>query len=362
MLPVSGNVQIVFVSTRFGSFPSHPVPHVSLRRCANSICCAGFARKLMRTSRARAEMDMKGAICYHMGPMGRAVERPRPYGVPSYDRLDPDVPPSDAMWSLDTLLRILVEPAGFFRDRRSDCAFSHVASFCMIHAVVLTVVGFAAATIGEAAAGNITGTTAESLRTVSILAICAAAAAMAALIVSVALAGLLHPIVMLVGGRGGYRATYAAVVYGAAPAGLTFVLGLYLAQLMPNSGGPGFAVWLNVAGMLWSVALFAMGVTELNGMNALSGSIVTLVPMAAIAALAAWLAGPEAPPRGLRALTIDISGITWHNPFQGGLPSLRDKPWIVSSTKARKRHSRSSVAARRPKGSLQRARNAPVRR
>ncbi len=320
-------------------------------------------------------MDMNDGFCYHIGSVGGAAGRPRPYGVPAYERRDAYLPPSSAMWSLETLLRILVEPAGFFRDRRDDCAFSQVASFCIIHAVVMTVVGLAAGFIGAAAVGQAPDTLADSIRTVSALAIYAAVAALASFALSVAIAALLHPLVWLLRGTGGFRATYASVVYAAAPAGLLFVLGVYVAELMPEESGASIAVWLNLAGALWAVALFGMGVTEMNGMNALSGSLVTIAPLAALAAVAVWLAGPDAGRRGLQVPTFTISGITVRNPVRSLLPTLslnsEGAAQRAATAGTRKRDGKSSVRNgrsgisapnRRAKASQRRAGSGPANR
>ena len=267
-----------------------------------------------------------------------------------------DLPPSGAMWSLETLLRILVEPAGFYRDRSGDCAFSHVASFCMIHAVVLTVVGIAAGLIGQSALAVAAATLAEALRVVSTIAIWATIAALLSLAASVIIAALMHPVVLLVGGRGGFKATYAAVVYAAAPAGLTCVLGLYLPEVMPDGGGSAISVWLNVAGALWSVALFAMGVTELHRMDALGGSIVTIAPLAAVATVAAWLVGPENDRRVLLKPDLIAIGIAMPHPLEGGLPNIRAIPLVKGEQKAQDRRVRPTASNRQPEASRQRAR------
>jgi hypothetical protein len=299
---------------------------------------------------------MKNSICYDSPSVGGSSHWHRPYGVPHYVDVGPDFSTSSAMWSLDTVLRIMLEPAGFFRDRRQDCAFSTVAAFGMIHAVVLTVVGFVAGLIGVAASGDVPSTAAETVRMLAALGVYASVAAVVTFVVSAIIAMALHLVALIVRGRGGFEATYAAVVYAAAPAGLTFVLGLYITELVPDtSGGSALATWLNVGGVLWSLALFGIGMSELHGLNALEGTAVTTVPLAAAALLAIWVANPSlAPWHGLieshpEARRHLIPGLPLPNPLHGVLPGYQTKAVKSPPMASAEKHAPSKPkASRRP--------------
>ena len=222
-------------------------------------------------------------ICLPRG--GRPI-----YGVPGPGPKTEDWQGSSAMWSLDVLLRILVEPVPFFRERRQDCAFSSVAAFCMVHALVATTVGYVAGVIGQIAAGSGPANPVEIAVSLSIMALTASAVAVLSLVVTVTLAAVLHPLAMVLRGRGGFQATYAAVVYSLAPVSVTLVLAIYVSELMTDSEAARItAQWLAASGVIWSLALFGVAITTIQPLDMLSGVIVACIPVAAVSASLAWL-------------------------------------------------------------------------
>lgn len=293
-------------------------------------------------------MNSHAPICYYIEPVRGAASRLPVYGVP---RPEPDTsnwPGSGAMWSLDALLRILLEPVGYLRERREDCAFSAVASFCMIHAVVLTVVGFVGGLMGLIASGDGPSTTVEIARTLSVMALYASAAAIASFAGTVAVAALMHPLVLLVGGRRGYQATYGAVVYSLAPVSLLVVLALYVAELMPGSpSGQAAARWLCAAGVVWSLGLFAVAINQMQALAPVGGILVAAVPIAAVAAGVVWMAQTQ-----LDRTTPTSAENPWRftirMPMRGLLPGL-------SAGKPATRTETSPKAGVRPKAGQRRA-------
>lgn len=251
------------------------------------------------------------------------------YGVPRPGRDLPDSTGSSAVWSVDSLLRILVEPLGYFRERRDDCAFSAVASFCMVHAVVATVVGYVAGMMGSVAAGQGPATQAEIVRTLGLMGMYASVAALASLIVTVAAAALIHPVVLLVRGRGGYQATYAAVVYSMAPVSVCFVLALYIVELMPGSANAqATARWLNVLGPLWSLLLFWVAAAYLHSLGPIAGVFVGTLPLATATACAALVyTQPDAVASRLPTAVMDRTLEPFGTSLTDLLPTMPKLPW-----------------------------------
>ncbi|MBM3494160.1 MAG: hypothetical protein FJX72_07555 [Armatimonadetes bacterium] len=213
-------------------------------------------------------MDRTAPIQYDAAARRGVPNQPRPYGVPSLDAGDSDWATSGALWSLDAVLRIFVCPVSFFQDRRSGCAVPAAASFCITHAVVLTVCAFAADLLGAALIGTAATDPAEAIRTIGLLAMTAFTVGLASLAASFGAAALLHPVAILVRGSGGFGATYAALAYAWAPAGTLYVLGRGVLALAPSGAvhatGAAIAVWLTVAGVIWSVALLGLALREMH--------------------------------------------------------------------------------------------------
>ncbi len=213
----------------------------------------------------------------------------RPYGVPAAPR--PAAPQSDGVWSVDAVLRILLEPSSYFRSLAGACRFSPAASFAMVHAALMAAVGFVAGALGARAQLAVSLDTAGIIHLVGACAAYAAAFAIGALVLSVAAASVLHPVAALGGGRCGFAATYAATVYAATPAAILAVCGFCVAELYPEAAA--FEAWLTVAGAIWSCVLCAIALYELHRLSGVSAVLVGSVPLTALAAAAIWCYAPE---------------------------------------------------------------------
>jgi hypothetical protein len=195
------------------------------------------------------------------------------------------------VWSVDAVLRILLEPSSYFGSLAGACHFSSAASFAMIQSALLATVGFVAGALGARAQLAVSLDTAGVIRLAGACAAYAAVFAAGALALSVVTACLLHPVAVLGGGRGGFTATYSATVYAATPAAILIVCGFCVAELYPEAAA--FEAWLTVAGALWSCILCAVALYELHPLSGMSAVLVGGVPLMALAAAAIWCYAPE---------------------------------------------------------------------
>jgi len=183
----------------------------------------------------------------------------------------------DGTWSVVNVLRILMEPAAYFEDVASSTGLANPTAFVMVHAAILA----AAAYVAHAAAAVPLEWKAASYEVTASLvagaALWAAAAALAALVVSHGTAAALHPLLLLSGGDGGYRGTYAGVVYGSVPLTLLATAGYVVERTMPEYGL--MAAWLSVAGALWFVGTCAVGLTRLHRLEGLGTVVGVAAPL-----------------------------------------------------------------------------------
>lgn len=205
-------------------------------------------------------------------------DRGRPYGVPPR-------PPRryveyDGNWSVAAIIRVLLDPAPLFEELRIGADLSTASAFAVVHGALLAALWY----LADSAGLMMTDQARAAASVVASAAIWAAAGGIIALVLSHVMASLLHVPVWAGQGRGGYRATYLALVYSSVPATLLLMGGWIVGRFFPELAILG--TLLGIAGVAWTAVLCATGLVWLHDLRGLGSVLAVMAPLMLLALLA----------------------------------------------------------------------------
>jgi hypothetical protein len=174
-------------------------------------------------------------------------------------------------WSLDNVVAILTGPSAFMAEQRGHYGIAKPLLFSVINAAIVGVAVLVAVMARMGSAMNQAGGSGAGLAFGAGI-VGGLIGMVTGLAVGIAgqfvVAGLVHLLVRMLGGREPYGATYRALVYAGVPTSFGYLFGIVAMMVSPALVMIGAVIVL--ASLVWSLVVAVIGLAELNGVSSLA--------------------------------------------------------------------------------------------